>query len=99
MREWADMLEALTRRAEALGPSHTDPEAFHIAKSELVSDMRKLTKSIRAEHPSEESAGPVPRDNPRGDRGAFAAGRILHSDGRVIVAEFGNRRGRPSAAG
>lgn len=40
-------LAALARRVERLAPSHRDPEAFHIEKSEIVAELRQADREIK----------------------------------------------------
>lgn len=37
-------LEIIARRVARLAPSHRDPERFHVEKSEIVFELRKLSK-------------------------------------------------------
>jgi hypothetical protein len=38
-------LAALARRVERLTPSHCDPEAFHIEKSEIAHSLRRMARA------------------------------------------------------
>ncbi len=39
-------LHALASAVGRLSPSHRDPEAFHIGKSEIVAELRRLARNI-----------------------------------------------------
>lgn len=41
----ADM-ETLARAVACLSPSHRDPEAFHIGKSEIIAELRRLARVL-----------------------------------------------------
>lgn len=43
-----DTLEALAERVRRLSPSRRDPEQFHIEKSELAAELRRLARAWRA---------------------------------------------------
>lgn len=43
----AEDLETLAARLRQLVPSHRDPEAFHVAKSDLVDALRRLAARER----------------------------------------------------
>lgn len=40
-------LDDLIRRIRRLGPDHRDPERFHIEKSEIAHELRRLTEDLR----------------------------------------------------
>ena len=40
--EAADKIDDLAARVSRLSPSHNDPERFHVEKSEIVHDLRRL---------------------------------------------------------
>lgn len=40
-------LAALAKRVERLAPSHRDPEAFHVEKSEIVAELRQADREIK----------------------------------------------------
>ena len=40
-------LSSLAARVSRLVPSHRDPEAFHVEKSEIVADLRRLARERR----------------------------------------------------
>lgn len=37
----------LARRVERLAPHHRDPERFHLDKSEIVAELRRLAREVR----------------------------------------------------
>jgi hypothetical protein len=39
-------LEDLAQRVSRLVPSHRDPERFHLDKSEIVEDIRRLSQLV-----------------------------------------------------
>ena len=39
-------LEALAHAVRCLSPSHRDPEAFHVNKSEIVAELRRLARAL-----------------------------------------------------
>lgn len=41
-------LERLARQVARLSPSHRDPEAFHVSKSEIVAELRRLARALAA---------------------------------------------------
>ncbi len=41
-------LEALASAVSRLSPSHRDPEAFHIGKSEIIAELRRLARALSA---------------------------------------------------
>ena len=43
----SERLEELARRVARLRPSHRDPEAFHVEKSELAHELRRLAAEVR----------------------------------------------------
>ena len=47
MPEVAERLEALATDVRRLTPDRRDPEAFHEAKSEIVAELRRLSKEAR----------------------------------------------------
>lgn len=44
-RPIAEALERIASRLGNLGPDHRDPELFHLQKSELVHELRRLAKA------------------------------------------------------
>ena len=49
----AEMLNAIAQRLRNLSPDHRDPEKFHIQKSELVAELRRLARmgwELRSNH-------------------------------------------------
>ncbi|WP_160122442.1 hypothetical protein [Rhodovarius lipocyclicus] len=40
-------IEGIAARLARLSPSHRDPEQFHIDKSELLAELRRLARTIR----------------------------------------------------
>mgnify|MGYP001037217866 CR=1 FL=1 len=49
-------IDEIMRRVEKLRPSHRDPEAFHVEKSEIVAALRGLAGPSRPREPRAESA-------------------------------------------
>jgi hypothetical protein len=45
----AARLKDLAARVGRLAPSHRDPEAFHVAKSEIEADLRRLSRVLPAD--------------------------------------------------
>jgi hypothetical protein len=41
----AELLAALARRLERLRPCHRDPEQFHIEKSEIATELRRMARA------------------------------------------------------
>lgn len=39
---WGKTLAALSRRVAHLGPDHRDPERYHLEKSEIVAELRRM---------------------------------------------------------
>lgn len=48
MTTLTDELRALARRVEANLPRHTDPQAFHAEKSEIIERLREMAKEARS---------------------------------------------------
>ena len=49
----AEMLNAIAHRLRHLNPDHRDPEKFHIQKSELIAELRRLARmgwELRSNH-------------------------------------------------
>ena len=44
-RPIAEALERIASRLRNLGPDHRDPELFHLQKSELVHELRRLARA------------------------------------------------------
>jgi hypothetical protein len=44
---WPQKLRALAERVERNVPNHTDPEAFHAEKSEIVSELREVSREAQ----------------------------------------------------
>ena len=40
-------LEAITSRLQRLAPCHRDPERFHVDKSEIVAELRRMAVEAR----------------------------------------------------
>ena len=55
----AQALADLARRLERLRPSHRDPEQFHIEKSEIAAELRRLARAAERVHwgPGRQGAG------------------------------------------
>lgn len=54
----ADQLTELARRVLRLRPSHRDPEEFHVEKSEIANELRRLARGDeRGERGSAHRAG------------------------------------------
>ncbi len=43
-RPISEAIADIANRLRFLGPDHRDPEAFHLAKSELVHELRRLAR-------------------------------------------------------
>lgn len=43
----ADKLRALARRVESNVPQHTDPEKFHVEKSDIAEELKRLAMEQR----------------------------------------------------
>lgn len=43
----AARLEAITSRLQRLAPCHRDPERFHVDKSEIVAELRRMAMEAR----------------------------------------------------
>ena len=48
VRSTGDQLSRLAARVARLTPSHRDPECFHLEKSEVVAELRRLARERRA---------------------------------------------------
>lgn len=44
-RTHAQLIEAVANRIRKLVPSHRDPEAFHVEKSEIEAELREIARS------------------------------------------------------
>lgn len=42
----SDKLKNLARRVRHLSPSHHDPEAFHVAKSDIEAELRRIAREV-----------------------------------------------------
>lgn len=42
----ADQLERLALAVRCLAPSHRDPERFHVDRSEVVAELRRLARTL-----------------------------------------------------
>lgn len=42
-------LERLARQVARLSPSHRDPERFHMDRSEIVAELRRLARSLKVD--------------------------------------------------
>lgn len=47
IRNTSDQLSRLAARVARLTPSHRDPERFHVEKSEVVAELRRLARERR----------------------------------------------------
>lgn len=43
-RPVAEALERIATKLRCLGPDHRDPELFHVQKSDLVAELRRLAR-------------------------------------------------------